>query len=202
MKKDTSTEEKIRQAAREVFISKGYDGCSTREIANAAGLNVALVNYYFRSKKQLFEAIFKSTMEEFMLVAKETFMMDQPLEMKVRIFIEKEYEFMTKHPHIPGFIISELSRCDSNENENTLIQFIMETGILETMRQEQENGNMRKLDFVSVMLIMMSNCHFPFMAKSFIQEMHQMDDEKYAQQIVLHKQYVTEMIVNYLFLRK
>lgn len=202
MKEDKSTEEKIRQAAREVFISKGYDGCSTREIASAAGLNVALVNYYFRSKKQLFEAIFKSTMEEFMLVAKETFMMDQPLEMKVRIFIEKEYEFMNKHPHIPGFIISELSRCEGEEKESSLIDFIVQTGILETIREEQENGNMRKLDFVSMMLIMMSNCHFPFMSKSFMQKMHQMNDEKYAQQLVLHKQYVTEMIINYLFPRK
>lgn len=202
MKKDTSTEEKIRQAAREVFISKGYDGCSTREIASAAGLNVALVNYYFRSKKQLFEAIFKSTMEEFMLVARETFMLDQPLEMKVRIFIEKEYEFMNKHPHIPSFIISELSRCENEEKESPLIDFIVQTGILETIREEQENGNMRKLDFVSMMLIMMSNCHFPFMTKSFMQKMHQMNDEKYDQQLVLHKQYVTEMIINYLFPRK
>ena len=54
MSKDISTEAKIKEAAKRVFTNKGFSGCSSREIANEAGMNVALVNYYFTSKEQLF----------------------------------------------------------------------------------------------------------------------------------------------------
>ena len=50
MKKDITTEQKIKDAARKVFMTKGFSGCTTREIAKSVGINVALLNYYFRSK--------------------------------------------------------------------------------------------------------------------------------------------------------
>jgi hypothetical protein len=76
---------------------------------------------------------------------------------------------------------------------------IAETGIFEEMHQAQLSGEMRKIDLVSATLILMSNCHFPFIAKGLMQEMHHIEDEKYAQQLVLHKQYVIEMMIGYLF---
>ena len=113
MKKDITTEEKIKEAARNVFLAKGFEGCSSREIAKAAGMNVALVNYYFRSKSALFQLIFKAAMEEFMLTMVEVFATEKTLEEKLRIFIEKEYEFLAKHPELPNFIINEMNRKDS-----------------------------------------------------------------------------------------
>ena len=58
MKKDISTEEKIKEAARKIFHKKGYAGTRTRDIAEEAGINLALLNYYYRSKEKLFELIF------------------------------------------------------------------------------------------------------------------------------------------------
>ena len=57
MESEKSTEEKIKEAAKAVFLTKGFEGCSSREIAGAAGMNVALVNYYFKSKGHLFQII-------------------------------------------------------------------------------------------------------------------------------------------------
>jgi len=54
---DPSTEEKIKNAARVIFHSKGYAATRTRDIADEAGINLALLNYYFRSKEKLFETI-------------------------------------------------------------------------------------------------------------------------------------------------
>lgn len=200
MRKDLTTEAKIKEAAKRVFTNKGFAGCSSREIANEAGMNVALVNYYFRSKEQLFNVVFHAVMDEFMLSMKDVFRMKQPLETKVRLFIEREYEFITKHPDIPGFIVSEMNRCELGDtNKLFIMDEIAETGIFEEMHQAQANGDMRKLDLMSVTLLLMSNCHFPFIAKSLMQEIHQIDDEKYAQQVILHKQYVIEMLIGYLF---
>src|SRR6195952_788113 len=54
---DVSTEEKIKQAATKVFMQKGYAATRTRDIAEAAEINLALLNYYFRSKEKLFEIV-------------------------------------------------------------------------------------------------------------------------------------------------
>ena len=65
MEKDLTTEAKIKEAAPRVFIVKGFNGCSSREIAKEAGLNVALVNYHFQSKGHLFEVVVTTVMKEF-----------------------------------------------------------------------------------------------------------------------------------------
>ena len=132
MSKELSTEEKIREAAKNVFIAKGFDGCTSREIAKAAGMNVALVNYYFCSKKQLFKLVFDAALEDFMLSTIEVFKKDLSLESKLRIFIEREYEFLTTHPNIPRFILSELSRGEKCEFDHAgILEKISETGVFE-----------------------------------------------------------------------
>lgn len=64
MEKDISTEEKIKEAARKIFMEKGFGSTRTREIAEAAGINSALLNYYFRSKEKLFEIIMMESVQE------------------------------------------------------------------------------------------------------------------------------------------
>ncbi len=200
MTKDSSTEEKIRAAAKEVFFTKGFDGCTSREIAKAAGMNVALVNYYFRSKSQLFQLVFRAAMEDFMLGMIDVFQTDQSLEDKIRIFIEKEYEFLSKHPEIPRFIIGEMTRFEGCSIDHMdILQRIDETGIFQACQVAQNEGKMRKMNLLSITMLMMSNCQFPFMARPLVQGIHKISDEVYERQLILHKQYVTEMIIGYLF---
>jgi AcrR family transcriptional regulator len=110
MCKISSTEEKIKEAAKRVFITKGFSGCTSREIAKEAGMNVALVNYYFRSKNQLFLIIYQAVMNDFMLSMMEVFSTELSLKEKVSLLIDREYEFLTKHPEIPTFVLNEMAR--------------------------------------------------------------------------------------------
>ena len=55
---DNTTEQKILEAAQEVFHEKGYDGARMQEIADKASINKGLLHYYFKTKDSLFEAIF------------------------------------------------------------------------------------------------------------------------------------------------
>lgn len=198
--KDSSTEEKIKAAARRVFMAKGFDGCSSREIANEAGMNVALVNYYFRSKSQLFQLIFQAALEDFMLSLLEVFETKIPLESKLRIFIEREFDFLARHPEMPVFIMSEIRREDNcTIQDMKLIDRIAATGVFEEAIKAQEEGRMRKVDLISVMILMMGNCQFPYLASPLIKGIHGLSDEQYEQQLMLHKQYVTEMMMGYLF---
>src|SRR5215467_3762775 len=63
---DISTEEKIKHAARKLFTQKGYAGVRTRDIAAEAGINLALLNYYFRSKEKLFDIIMMENFKQFL----------------------------------------------------------------------------------------------------------------------------------------
>lgn len=202
MTKDTSTEQKIKDAARRVFMSKGFSGCTSREIAKEAGINVALLNYYFRSKAQLFQLVCHAVMEDFMLSLVDVFALDLSLEKQIRIFIEREYEFLSKHPEIPNFIFNEMSReggFDECFDHRFIMEKIERTGVFRAAQAAQEKGEMRKVDMVSLTVLIMSNCQFPIMARKLIQNIHELTPEQYDQQLVLHKQYVTEMLVTYLF---
>lgn len=197
---DLSPEDKIKDAARRVFIAKGFDGCSSREIAREAGMNVALVNYYFRSKGQLFQLIFQAALEDFMLGMMDIFESSLPLESKVRIFIEREFDFLAKHPEMPVFIMSEVRRDDAcTIGKMEILERVKATGIFAEAYKAQEEGRMRKIDMVSVMMLMMGNCQFPFLASPMMKAIHKLDDRQYEQQMLLHKQYVTEMLIGYFF---
>jgi AcrR family transcriptional regulator len=200
MERDHTTEAKIKDAARRVFISKGFNGCTSREIAKEAGMNVALVNYHFQSKGHLFEIVVSSVMEDFTLSMIDIFHTNMSLINKTRLFIDKEYEFLSKYPEIPNFIVNELGKKDKSFFECLDIKDkLLETKIFEQIEEAQKNGEMRKIDLVSIMLLMMSNCHFPFIAKPMIQTINSLEDEQYKSQLIIHKQYVTEMIIGYLF---
>ena len=200
MERDLSTETKIKDAAKRIFITHGFNGCTSREIAKEAGINVALLNYYFKSKGQLFDVIISSVLKDFTLSIIEVLKNNMSLVNKVRILIEKEYDFLSKHPEIPNFIINELGKKDKNFFEclDIATQF-HETNIFQQVLEAQASGEMRKIEFVSLMLLVMSNCHFPFMAKPMIKTIHSLEDSQYNEYLVVHKQYVTEMLINYLF---
>jgi AcrR family transcriptional regulator len=201
MKRDISTSAKIKEAAKNVFLSKGFSGCSSREIANAAGENVALVNYYFRSKGKLFEQIFQTVMEESLSTMIVEFGSDLPLREKMRIFIKHEYAFLKKHPEIPFFILNEMNREDGFVlDTKAIMSKISETGIFEEILQAQKAGTMREISLVGIITLIMSNCQFPFMAKKLICQLLDINKEEYPTNLDNHEQYVTDMLLDYFFI--
>ncbi len=200
MERDLSTETKIKEAAIRIFTAKGFNGCTSREIAKEAGINVALLNYYFKSKGQLFDIVIASVLNDFTFSLIDVLKSNMSLINKVRILIEKEYEFLSKHPEIPSFIINELGKKDKNYFECLdIADEFLQTKIFQEVIEAQASGEMRKVDLVSLMLLIMSNCHFPFMAKPMIKTIHSLEDDQYNEHLMVHKQYVTEMLINYLF---
>lgn len=61
---NTETKNKILAAAKELFAKKGFDGTSTREIVNSAGVNISLIAYHFGGKENLFFSMFDHFMED------------------------------------------------------------------------------------------------------------------------------------------
>jgi AcrR family transcriptional regulator len=200
MKKDLSTEQKIKDAARKVFMTKGFSGCTTREIAKSVGINVALLNYYFRSKGKLFELILEAALSDFIEAMVEVFSMDLSLEDKTRMLIDKEFEFLRKHPELPLFIHAGLNQESDNDfDQSNFLGRLHQTGIFEQCQKAQEEGKMRKVNMINVTLLFMSNCHFPIMSKKLICGIYQMSDSEHEERLNEHQEIVKEMLINYLF---
>lgn len=107
---DPSTEEKIKIAARIVFHKKGFAATRTRDIAEEANINHALLNYYFRSKKKLFDIIMMETMQGFLNSLTNVFNdTTSTLEQKIEDICSSYIDTLLDKPEIPLFVLSELS---------------------------------------------------------------------------------------------
>lgn len=106
---DIPTEEKIKEAARKVFTRKGYAGTRTRDIAEEAGINLALLNYYFRSKQKLFEQVMLEKVQQlFGLIAPVLNDPSTTLEFKVEQIVALYIDMISEHPDLPLFVLSEI----------------------------------------------------------------------------------------------
>src|SRR4051812_36042236 len=106
---DLSTEEKIQKAARKVFTQKGYAATRTRDIAEEAGINLALLIYYFRSKEKLFEIIMLEKMQKFFSVLLPIINNTATtLENKIDGIASNYIDLLTANEDLPLFILSEV----------------------------------------------------------------------------------------------
>src|SRR5690242_1058712 len=106
---DLSTEEKIKEAARKVFTRKGYAATRTRDIAEEAGINLALLNYYFRSKEKLFNQVMMEKVQQLFGVLLPV--LNDPstrLEVKIERIVSNYIDMLLKNPDLPIFVLSEL----------------------------------------------------------------------------------------------
>jgi AcrR family transcriptional regulator len=201
MKRDLSTEEKIKAAAKKVFMTKGFDGCSVRDIAKEVGSNVALLNYYFRSKEKLFELIFEGAMSDFLQSMIAVFSSDLSLKEKVEQLIDKEFSFFLEHPELPMFILQSLHQNKTDAPmPSHFLEPIAKTGIFEQFERAKANGEVRDISIRNVTLLLMSNVHYPFMSKKLTMQFHGISQAAFDEDLKKHKEIVKELITNYLFI--
>lgn len=109
IEKDISTEEKIKEAASKVFQKKGFAGTRTRDIADEAGMNLALINYYFRSKQRLFEIIMAEKIRSFFMNFIPLILSDSNTpEEKVKIVTKNYTDLLLENPDLPVFVINAI----------------------------------------------------------------------------------------------
>jgi AcrR family transcriptional regulator len=193
---ELNTEQLILKAARNVFTHKGFDGARMQDIANEAGINKALLHYYFRSKDKLFESIFKDVIKTFFPQIFSVLLADLSLFDKIRRFTESYIDILVKNPEIPGFVFHELSK-----NPDRLIGNIRETGadisiIGELLQMEAEAGNIKPIKPEHFIANLISMCVFPFIARPLLMGMLKMDEQGFISFIDERKQIVPEAIIS------
>lgn len=195
--KQSSTEQKIFEAAREVFQSKGLEGARMQEIADRADINKSMLHYYYRSKEKLFEKVYQLSLIKLIPQIISLLNQELPLDEKMRRFVRKYLEIVRANPDIPLFILHEL-----NKNPDRLRAFIMnEIGkkiqpFVEQLRTEAEKGNTVKLPPEQIFVNMMSLILFPFIGRPVFQVILQMDETEYEELLSQRYELLPDFIVS------
>jgi TetR/AcrR family transcriptional regulator len=191
-----STEQRILAAAKKIFIKQGMAGARMQDIANEAGINKAMLHYYFRSKEKLFEMIFQEEMGKLMLRITDIFTSDEPLFIKIEMFCRQYMETLIETPYIPLFIIHELNRQPKKFIENIWKDKKPPLEkMMEQIEDEIKKGTIKPIDPFQLILNMMSLCIFPFVGKPILQHISGMSNEHYLEMLELRKTEVSRFII-------
>jgi AcrR family transcriptional regulator len=167
---DKSTEDKIKAAARKVFHEKGFAATRTRDIADAAGINHALLNYYFRSKEKLFEIIMLETMIQFFGSLSMAF--NNPnttLEEKIEHLASNYIDLLTTHPDIPLFIMSEMkSGAADLITKVGSKDIVLKSAFMKQFQQAVKEDKIMKIHPMHFLMNLMGLTVFPFVASPMI----------------------------------
>ena len=168
----TETEEKIIISAEKLFYQKGKAGASMQDIADDAGINRPLLNYYFRSKDKLFEAVFRKALGSFVPSLAVMLHSDISFEEYVPKMIHVIIDNMIANPQIPVFVLQELSsnpeRMPQIVKEMGIDQKVFEEKMYEKMDTKPDGSKKLKSDFRQMVINLISLCIFPFAARPVI----------------------------------
>lgn len=179
-----NTEEKILVAATDVFVLKGMDGARMQEIADKAGINKALLHYYFRSKEKLFDAIFSRLIGIAFPRLGEVLLSDKPMLEKLSQAIDIYLDLLLKHPFLPAFIIKEMNR-----DASVIFKFIEKQKfslepIRQVFRDAMDRGEIRKMAPEHLIINLVGLCVFPFAARPMIKHVAFADSERATKQFL------------------
>ena len=164
-----STKQKIFDAAHEVFVQKGMDGAKMQEIADRAGINKALLHYYYRSKEKLYEMVARAIIGRAVPIIREFLETDYPLEEKIRHFVTFYVDLIARNPYIPIFVISEMNKHPDRFNDHILPKEIPKPDVfLRQVEAEIAAGRIRPIKPQHLLVNMVSLCIFPFVAKPML----------------------------------
>ena len=192
--KDTG--EKILNTAISVFEEKGYSGTRMQEIADKAGINKALLHYYYKSKERMFQIILERALNLLMPKVVAAFKNDYDLFTSIEKFVSAYIDTLIKHPHLPGFVLHELS-----SNPNRIVNMIKLGGVdandlRKKIQVEIDKGTVESCDPNQLILNILSLCIFPFVAKPiFVGLILDGDQQKYKQMIEARKKEVSIFII-------
>lgn len=166
-KKD-NTEGKILSAATDVFLKKGMEGARMQEIADEAGINKALLHYYFRSKDKLFDAIFSRIIGFAFPRIGQILQSDLPFKTKVEQAIDTYLDLLLKHPSLPAFILKEINRDSTLFFKLVLKHGFNKKPIFDVINAAMDRGEIIRMKPEHLIVNVVGLCVFPFAAKPVV----------------------------------
>jgi len=198
VKEMEGAEQKIIAAARRIFQRKGMAGARMEEIANEAGINKALLHYYFRSKEKLFQVVMTEAKMQMLGRLHPILGSEASLFEKIENFVESYISFISLNPFLPGFILHEINRHPeemvkmmlSNDKRPNLNKFFLQ------VESEIRKKNIIAIQPEQLFINMLSMCVFPFVARPLLQGVMNVSDKKFSLMIEARKKEIPKFIIN------
>lgn len=196
-KNDRNTGQKILEAAKQVFMEKGIDGARMQDIADKAGINKALLHYYYRSKEKLFEMIFMEEARKFMPKVTSIMISELTLFEKVEKFVGEYIDTLLQNPLLPIFILNEINR-----NPKEAIKKIFGNQrppidkVDELITKLVKKGEIKPIKGYELMVNMVSLCIFPFLARPMVQWVTKTTDEEFVKLMESRKKTVVKFVLD------
>ena len=195
--REESTEQRIIEAARKVFTQRGFDGARMQEIADEAGINKALLHYYFRSKEKLFEVIFADLLGKFQVAFQAIFASDKSFTEKIRLMVETDIDILMRYPDMPLFVISEIAR-----NPQKIAGRVSGAGLsgmveefARQVRSAARRGEIRKADPLELLINILALNRFPFVGKPMIRAIAELSEESFLAMMKRRKKQVADLVI-------
>ena len=168
---DKLTEEKIFEAATDVFVEKGLDGARMQDIADHAGINKALLHYYFRTKDKLFNAVFEMIAIKIFKKFAPVFDDNLTLEEKIRFFFREHISFLQANSRLPGFLLNEVNRNPARIKKllNNIDFNNIWLQLYEQHKNELQKYNISQETLPQIMISMAAMSVFPFAARGILE---------------------------------
>ncbi len=174
---ENATEHVILNAARIVFMEKGMDGARMQEIADKAGINKAMLHYYFRSKEKLFNKVFTEAFKEFWPQVEGALIIENPYQ-AVESIVEAYIDTFINKPFLPNFILAELHRTP-DRFELLMKEIGVNPKIIMTfLEKKMEEGYLKKTSSLNMIVNVISLCVFPFAARPLMMRLLMDNDEQ------------------------
>jgi TetR/AcrR family transcriptional regulator len=193
-----TTREKILLSAREVFLSKGMDGTRMQEIADNAGINKALLHYYFGNKESLFKAVFNQALSEIMPSLFGVMSSDRPLLEKIPAFFSMHMGFVHQNQKLPLFVITELTRNPDLiiNGFKDLYQYDLFNKFTKDLNVSIAKGEIKPIEPIQLIVNLISLSIFPFIAKPVLMGIFNLNEVQYNKLLEDRKTDVSNFVIN------
>jgi len=194
--KDISTEERIKVAARKVFHQKGFAGTRTRDIAEEAGINHAMLNYYFRSKEKLFGIVMMETMAQFfkgvnLMLNDENTSLDE----KIDLIVSNYVDLLLKEPELPTFILNEVRpNPQAFVEQNPIKEALTHSVLTRQYAEAVARGEITEPNLIQAILNVIGLVIFPFIAKPILTSIINIPEEQYKALMLQRKTLIPQWI--------
>lgn len=189
--RDTGTEQLIKDTAKRIFFSEGKLHATTQDIADAAGVNRSLLNYYFRSRDILFEQVATEARAEMSAIIDSVVSAKLNFKDKVQQLITVFMDQAMTYPYREIYVVTELNRGDKPipEEKKTRLQAFMQE-----IESEMSHGKIKKMDPRQFLMNLFALMAYPLITNCLNKSLYNVNDAEYIKLMNDRKELIFEMI--------
>lgn len=188
------TEILIKKAAKQLFFGEGRFKATTQEIADATGVNRTSINYYFRSRDNLFEIVFQEALQKMDEKHHAILLSDISFKEKLSQWLDDELASAIKYPFLEIYIVSEMqSKCSHLKRKKNDVHLVHQS-LDEDLKNEIKAGRIKPISTIQFMINVASLVSFPSCMRPMMMDSFQLTDEEFNQIIKERKQIILDTI--------